>query len=120
MRKVSVWVLAIPGLVGLLMAVGSFKAHSGGIQGPDGKQVEGPTVIRMGFPDTWVEFESRPDRHITDVYFIRWSFGILLFSVCALCSALLMSRRTPFPKYLILVIAAVLLIVSVPIIMLSV
>jgi hypothetical protein len=58
-----------------------------------------PVVYRMGFPDAWVVWEYRPrvpdgcvgeweitsNGHAAGVYFLRWSFGILVAkSPCAI------------------------------------
>jgi hypothetical protein len=99
MRKVAAWLLLIAGLIGLL-GVGSVEGRGGGreIQGGGGGVEiarEEPMVWRLGFPDTWLEWESRPKVRIAGVYCLSWSFGILCASVCALCGALVLSRRTP-------------------------
>jgi len=96
MRMARVWFLAIAGLVGLLTAF-SFEGHGGGVSRP---QPAGPThvepmVWRLGLPDTWLEWDSRPQAKIVGVYLLSWSFGILVASVCSLCGAVLLSRRAP-------------------------
>jgi hypothetical protein len=110
MRKASVWFLAIAGLAGLVTALWP-AAHGGGVSRlrPEGPTLVEPMVYRMGHPDAWLEWsgrpngvpdewESRPNGEKAGVYFLRWSFGILVASVCALCYAMLLSRRTPLQK----------------------
>ena len=87
MRKSSVWLLTIAGLVGLVMALG-FERPAG----PQG------WVFRMGFPDTLAEAEWTSNSYTGRVYFLRWSFAILVASVYALCFAVRLSRRTPPQK----------------------
>jgi hypothetical protein len=96
MRKAGVWFLTVAGLVGLLTAF-SFQGHGGGVSRlqPVGPTHVEPMVWRVGLPDTWLEWESRPNAHIAGYYFLSWSFGILVASGCALCWAVLLSRRTP-------------------------
>jgi hypothetical protein len=98
MRKAGVWLLSIAGVVGLLTAL-SFEGHGGGVSRlqPEGPIVDGPMTYRVGIPDAWLEWESSLNGRIADVHFVRWSFAILLVSVCALCSAVLLRWRTPKP-----------------------
>ncbi len=87
MRKVSVWLLAIAGLVGLVTSLGS-EGHGN----PRG------WAFRMGFPDTLAEGEWASGDYTGRVYLLRWSFGILVASVYALWYAARLSRRTPPQK----------------------
>ena len=87
MRKAAVWMLTIAGLAGLCMALG-FEGRGG----PQG------WVHRVGYPDAWVEWESTPDGFTSGMHVVRWSVGILVASVYALCYAVRLSRRTPLEK----------------------
>jgi hypothetical protein len=83
MRKVGVWLLAVGGLVGLILALG-FERR----QGPDGPD------FRMGYPDSWIVWESTPNGgHRYEINAFRWSFGILVASVYALYYAVRLGRR---------------------------
>ena len=96
MRKA--WFLTIAGVIGLIMAL-SIEGHIRGVSDlqPDGPISMGPMIYRMGFPDGWLEWESSPNSHshIMGVHFDRWSFAILVASVCAICSAVVLRMRTP-------------------------
>ena len=83
MRRVVVWVLSVGGVIGLLLALG-FK----GWQGPNGSE------FRMGYPDSWVIWESLPNGgHQFEVSIWRWSFLILFGSIYALYYAVRLNRR---------------------------
>lgn len=85
MRKVATWVLSVAGAAGLFLAVGF-----SGWQGPNGSE------FRMGFPDSWVVWESLPNGgHRFEVSFLRWSFLILVGGVYALYYAFRLVRRQP-------------------------
>ncbi len=83
MRKVGVWVLSVGGVIGLFLAFG-FE----GRKGPNGPE------FRMGYPDSWVVWESTPDGgHRFEVSVLRWSVLILGASVYALYHAVRLGRR---------------------------
>jgi hypothetical protein len=83
MRRIVVWVLSVGGVIGLLLALG-FR----GWQGPNGPE------FRMGYPDSWVVWESTPNGgHRFEVNVLRWSFLILVASVYALYYAVRIGRR---------------------------
>lgn len=83
MRKVTVGVLSVGGVIGLLLALG-FRAW----QGPNGPE------FRMGYPDPWVVWESTPNGgHHFEVNIVRWSFLILVAGVYALYYAVRLGRR---------------------------
>ncbi len=83
MRRAAVWVLSVAGVIGLLLAFG-FE----GWRGPNGPE------FRMGFPDSWVVWESLPNGgHHFEVNLLRWSVLILVGSVYALYYAVRLSRR---------------------------
>jgi hypothetical protein len=96
MRKASVGFLTIAGVVGLVTAL-SFQAHGGGVSRPgaEGPALVEPMSYRVGVPDAWLVWESGPDGRTRGVYLLRWSFAILVASVCALCCAARLSWRTP-------------------------
>jgi hypothetical protein len=87
--------LTVAGLVGLLLAL-AFDWRVG----PTG------SVFQMGYPDAWlvVEREWTPSssgagatdfRTESRFHFLRWSFGALVASNCALIGAVRLGRRTP-------------------------
>lgn len=83
MRRVAIWVLSVGGVIGLLFALG-FK----GWQGPNGLE------FRMGYPDSWVVWESTPNGgHRFEVSVLRWSVLILVTSVYALYYAVRLSNH---------------------------
>ncbi len=103
MQKAGVWLLTIIGLVGLLVAL-SFEGHGAGASTPQpgGPVHVAPVVWPVGLPDTWLEWErpgyllgqeGRPHVHFAGVYVLRWSFGILVASACALGCASILARR---------------------------
>jgi hypothetical protein len=82
MRRALCWVLGLAGLVGL-----------GQFLGCEGHGSQGHWVIRMGSPDTWLLWESRPDGHQFEMNMLRWSMAIGVASVFALyCSVRLACR----------------------------
>ena len=85
MRRTAVWALSIAGVVGLALGLG-FKSW----QGPNGPE------FRMGYPDSWIVWESTPNGgHHFQVNFLRWSGLILVASVYALYYAVRLNRRKP-------------------------
>lgn len=83
MRRVTIWVLSVAGIIGLLFAFG-FRSW----QGPNGPE------FRMGFPDSWVGWESLPNGgHQFEVSLLRWSFLILFGSIYALYYAVRLNQR---------------------------
>ncbi|MBA3311961.1 MAG: hypothetical protein H0T47_01525 [Planctomycetaceae bacterium] len=89
MRKTAVWALAIAGLVSLLL--GFWFEWRGRPQ---------EWVLRMGYPDAWMEAAWTPSSSVpgasnyrAEIHFLRWSFGILLASVCVLYYAVRLGRR---------------------------
>jgi hypothetical protein len=67
------WLLGLAGLVGLVLFL-SVHAHGG----------QGGSFFRIGFPDPWLEWESRPDGHRFEIIPFRWSAGIGVASALAL------------------------------------
>jgi hypothetical protein len=65
--------LGLAGLVGLVLFL-SVHTHGG----------QGESFFRIGFPDPWLEWESRPDGHRFAITPLRWSAGIGVASVFAL------------------------------------
>ena len=85
MRRVTVWVLSVAGVIGFLLAFG-FEGR---------KRPSGPE-FRMGYPDSWVVWESLPDGgHRFEANPLRWSGLILVGSVSALYYAVRINRRGP-------------------------
>jgi hypothetical protein len=83
MHKVTAWLLAVGGLIGLVLALG-FEVR----QTPDGPD------FRMGYPDSWVVWESTPNGgHRYEMNALRWSFGILVAGVYSLYYAVRLWRR---------------------------
>lgn len=84
MQKIPVWVFSVGGVIGLLFALGFH-----GSSGPNGAE------FHMGYPDSWVVWESTPNSHHSEVNFFRWSVLILVASIWALSHAARLSRRKP-------------------------
>lgn len=83
MKRISVWVLSIAGVIGLFLGLG-FK----GWKGPNGPE------FRMGYPDSWIVWESLPNGgHRFEVNLLRWSALILIVSVYALYYSVRLGRR---------------------------
>ncbi len=83
MRPGVVWVLSVAGIIGLLLALG-FEAW----KGPNGPE------FRMGYPDSWITWESLPNGgHRFEVNPLRWSGLMLVGSVYALYYAVRLTRR---------------------------
>ena len=85
MRKVAVWVLAVGGVVGLALALG-FERRRG----------SGGGEFRMGWPDSWIVWESTPNGGFRwEVNFLRWSVLILIASIYSVYYAVRLNRRQP-------------------------
>lgn len=85
MRNVAVWVLSVGGVIGLVMFFSVVWVER--LNGFE---------FRMGFPDSWIVWESiPPGGHRSEINFVRWSVLILVASVSALQSAARLSRQTP-------------------------
>jgi hypothetical protein len=82
MRRALCWGLGLGGLVGLVLFL-SCEGHSG----------QGLSVFRMGSPDAWLVWESRPDGHQFEMNLLRWSMGIGVASVFALYYSVRLARR---------------------------
>ena len=93
MRRVILWVLTIGGLIGLLTAFGfELKQQTRSVT-KDSIVID--TTLRVGEPDVWLEWEDGPNGRKSDLHIVRWSFVILVASVFALCSAVLLKWRLP-------------------------
>lgn len=85
-RNMMVWMLRLAGVAGLVVAL-----WAGWSSEPEGWN------LRLGYPDVWAEVEWRSTANritsSSDIVFLRWSFGMLVASVCALVWSMRMAGR---------------------------
>jgi hypothetical protein len=87
MRRALCWVLGLAGLVGLGLFLWP-ESHGG----------QGHWMFRMGSPDAWLVWESRPDGGWQyEMNLLRWSIGIFVASVYVLCHSVRLALTPAAP-----------------------